>query len=446
METPAAKDPVKDALITVLVIWLLSEAIKPFLRTKVGLVPRHWAAVVRVSLAVFLVWVYMGHPVPSILQAREDMRLDHVHWQYDSVTQTPYKWWQFGQFGVDTVMPVPACTHYARAKPLQHAMVTLPVEPTQRELMELSPQAAKERTLRYSSVINSTLDGRDQCFMTVREDHLLLSTTMSYLTTDAMAPSITDFVSRSPHRDLVSAPSDGRVDDVLVSRMGETFVRVVAMVKQAPTSKHEAYSLALKQVLLPLGPFLQTIQQWYDDQIRGAVVKVHIDPCHPPALDGIFRSGLYTYYDRATGRFSLLARMHIADPNTNYLELMQVDKMPFAAYLNPHPALVHDHLPAALKAPFGYPAKFRIGYYNLTAVITNYGRLAQRMNQIIPYWLPLAPDLTQSVDHIPLGIAPLDKLTDKVEVWIDQDEVTTCIMYAERLEEGILRAAMGQEV
>lgn len=439
-------DPVKDLQTIALIIWLLSEAIKPFLRTQVGLVPRHWAAIVRVALAVFLVWLHMGHPVPQILQAREDMRLDHVHWQLDSGTQIPYKWWQFGQFGVDTVMPVPACTHYARAKTLQDAVVILPPEPTQRELMELSPQAAKERTLRYGSVLNSSLDGRDQCFMTVRDEHLHLTTTMPYLTTDTMAPSLTDFVAQSPHRDLLSAPSDGRVDDILVSRLGETFARVVAIVKQAPTSKHEAYSLALKQVLLPLTAFMQTIQQWYDDQLRGAVVKVHIDPCHCPALDGILRSGMYAHYDRATGRFSLLARMDITDPNTGYKDLMFVDKMPFAAYLNPHPALVHEHLPTSLQASFSYSAKFRIGYYNLSAVLTNYGLLAQRVNQIIPYWLPLAPDTTQSVDHIPLAIAPLDKLVGKGDAWIEQDEVTACIVYCDRLEEAILRAATGEHV
>jgi len=440
------------------IVFVLSEAIKPFLRParEQGYVTRAQATVARVLLALFLVWLYMGHPLPSFLQPRDDPRLDQTHWYHASTTGVMYKWWQFGTLGVDTVMPVPACVHYDRARLLQEELertgvIVLPSEPTQTELLGMSPLAAKERALRYAAVINSTLDARDQCFMTAREEHLLLTATMPYLTTDTMAPSLIDFVRASPHRDaLLSAPSDGRVDDVLVSRLGETFARVVAIVKQAATTKHEAYTLALKRVLLPLGPYMQTLQSWYDDQINGAVIKVPIDPCKCPALDGIFRSGLYAYYDKRSRRYSLLARMHISERN-EYCQgecLWAVEQMPFVDYLNPHPAHVYRRLPESLRAPFAYPLRFQVAYYNLSAVIHDYHVLQARMRDIMPYtmWLPLVPDTSASVDHVPLAIAPLNKLVGESKVWVDQEDVTQCIMFCDRLEDAILRSAMGEPV
>jgi hypothetical protein len=49
--------------------------------------------------------------------------------------------------------------------------------------------------------------------------------------------------------------------------------------------------------------------------------------------------------------------------------------------------------------------------------------------------------MTDSVDHVPLAIAPLDKLVSESHQWLDQLEVTRCIVKCHQIEEAILKAA-----
>jgi len=65
------------------------------------------------------------------------------------------------------------------------------------------------------------------------------------------------------------------------------------------------------------------------------------------------------------------------------------------------------------------------------------------MRQVFPgsYWLPLAPNMTDPVDHVPLAVAPLDKLVSETHQWIEQDDVTRCLIKAHQIEEAIYKAA-----
>jgi hypothetical protein len=452
METELVNDVwLTKTLAAILMVIVVTTAIKRLFKvsgvgqTDDSIIPRKWAFVWYLCASLILTWIYFGHPIPNLFPTQEDPREDRIHWKVATKIECPYKYWQFGtSFGVDTVMPVPACTHYDQAMTLQDELVKLPSRPTEQDKMDLNIKEYNDRMLRYESIKNSSLDGKEQCFMTPRDEQLTLTTTMPYLTTDTMAPSIIEFVRNSPHRDkLLSAPSDGRVDDVFVSRLGETFVRVVAIVKQAHKTNRDDYTLVLKRVLVPLVPLLMHFQNWYDEQVTGAVIETKIDPCQCMSLAGILRSGLYAFYDSMTKRFTLLARMQISDRNEHHMYLVPVKQMPFVDYLNPHPARVHRRLPESLQAPFNYPAKFQISFYNLSSVIMNYGSMAKRVNGMIQYWLPPSPNMTASADHVPLAVVPLNRLTNETKQWIDQDDVTRCIIYCDRLEEEILKSAGG---
>lgn len=428
--------------------YFLSKGVKDLFRpiTDMDLLKPKYIGLGRLLLTSVLIWSFFGCPWPTWFKAKENPRLDSSRWHHAHKTDTPYKWWQYGPEMTDTetIMPVAACTHYDRAPNLQREVLSLPSEPTQRELMELSPQAAKDKQARYAMVMNSSMDAQDQCFMSVRTEHLHLETRMRHLTTDPMAPSILDFVAQSSNRDLLAAPSDGRVNDILVSRLGEVFARVVAITKQATKDKHEAYTLALARVQLSLNGLLSMVQRWYDDQVGKMVV---VDTCNGPAQWGIFRSGLYFFFNNVTHKFDLLAKMHISNPNLNSQDYIRVKEMPFVDYLNPHPALVHRRLPVSLMGNFTYPEKFEISYYNLSQLMTNYQHLYQKVNRMIPgvHWLPFNPNVTESVDHVPLLIAPLEKMAYETRQWVQEDEITRCIIYCDRLEVALLAAATGGE-
>jgi hypothetical protein len=401
----------------------------------------------RMLLAALLIWYYLGCPIPDLLKRKQDPRLDSLTWRAQG--QVPYKWWQFGDEDMETIMPVAACTHYAHAISLRERLiqekVIVPPEPlTADKRLAMSAQAIRDHDLRLHLYENSTEDAQERCMLTSRETHMVLTARMPHLTTDPQAPALLDFLATSPHRDLLSAPSDARVVDLLISRLGEVFARVVAIVKEPVENKPGEYTLVLRPTLLSLSATLPNIQQWFDEQTGK---RADIDPCYVFDLGGVLRSGLFAMYNNQTKRYDLLARLYISNPNEAELDHWLVEEMPFVPYVNPYPAAVHRRLPAAVTTNFSYPIKFEVAYYNLTLLLTNYGHLHMKVNKLIPgvHWLPHSPNMTITVDHAPLLVAPIERLVSQTKMWLTPGSVAQCITYNERVDAAVYQVAAGPD-